>query len=409
LIGRPGHGFQVYATGDGRLLGPAIGAGGNADPRALLGFSADEQLVISGGPEGVVRFWRTPTGTAVSQTASTELDRIWPPAGDAVVVATPDAQSLVIGDRHGDVHILSSSGAREALLSENDDVSFLGHSRRVRILAMSPDGTLVASAADDNSIRVWNTADGLPQPFFGHANGNPIEQMVFSPDSTRLGVLSNNQVHVIDATSGSILAQLALGEPHQGLAFADSSHLYLGGESGALRVLHQGAGGDWGLQLLWQGGAAIRWLEVSPHSRFLVVVDQNNLAQQFILAEGRLGASTLQLPGPVEEVRFTPNGSRVLFRTARWIHRANSAAFGLRWIDAVFAPRSISTARMVFGASNRASPVAGSRIFLPVASDGYVQLVELNLDNSRGAALFGNMDELRAVWRHRFGMDQSVN
>ncbi|MDA1064184.1 MAG: hypothetical protein O2907_07635, partial [Proteobacteria bacterium] len=392
-----------------RLLGPAIGAGGDANARALLGFSADEQIVVTGGPNDVVRFWKTPSATAVSQAASTDLHRIWPPAGDAVVVATPDAAFLVIGDQDGDVHMLSTSGAREALLDEGEDVSFLGHRRRVRILSMSPDGARVASAADDNSIRVWNTADGLPQAFFGHIAGNPIERMVFSPDASRLGVLSNNQVHVIDAASGSVLVQMALGEPNQGLAFGDNSRLYLGSESGALRVLQQNAGDDWSLQSLWQGGAAIRWLEVSPHSRFLVLVDQNNLAQQFILAEGRLGESTLQLPGPVDEVRFTPNGSRVLFRTARWIHRANSAAFGLRWIDAVFAPRSISTARMVFGADNLPSAVAGNRVFLPVAGEGYVQLLELTLDNSRGSALFGNKEELRAEWQHRFGMDESLN
>jgi WD40 repeat protein len=409
LIGRPAHGFQVYATEDGRVLGPAIGAGGDGNARTLLGFSADEKIIVSGGPDNVLRSWKSPGATAVGQVAGTDTDSIWPPAGDAVVVATPDAASFVIGDRQGDVHVLSTTGVREALLAEGGDVSFLGHSRRVRILVMSPDGATVASAAGDNSIRVWNTSDGLPQPFFGHISGNPIEQMVFSPDAARLGVLSNNQVHIIDAASGSVLAELALGEPHEGLAFADNSHLYLGSESGVLRVLQQGSGGDWGLQTVWRGGVAIRKLEVSPHSRFLVVVDQNNLAQQFILAEGRLGASALQLPGPVEEVRFTPNGSRVLFRTARWIHRANSAAFGLRWIDAVLAPRSISTARMVLGTDNKSSAAAGSRVFLPVAGDGYVQLVELNLDNTRGTALFGNREELRAEWRHRFGMDQDSN
>lgn len=408
LIGRPGYGFQVYASSDGQLVAPAIGVGSNADSGALLGFSADEKAIISGGPGQHIRYWKAPAATGISQAHGTDMHRIWPPSGDAVVLATPDAESLVIGDQQGDVHILSTTGVREALLADSEDVSFLGHNRRVRILAMSSDGATVASAANDNTIRVWNMADGLPRPFFGQISGNPIERMVFSPDATRLGVLSSNRVHIIDAADGSVLVELALGEPHQGLAFADNSRLYLGSDSGALTVLQQSSGGDWGLQPLWQGGAAIRWLEVSPQSRFLIVVDQDNLAQQFILAEGRLAASTLQLPGPVDEVRFAPNGSRVLFRTARWIHRANSAVSGLRWIDAVFAPRSISAARMVFGDDSAGPAVTGSRVFLPIANEGYVQLVELYLDNSQGIGLFGNVEELRSEWQHRFGMVQEV-
>ncbi len=401
LIGRSGYGFQVYRSSDGQLVGPAIGSG--AGTETLLGFSSDEQIIITGGPGQDIRYWKAPATTGISQVHSTDKDRIWPPSGDAVVLATPDAESLVIGDRQGDVHILSTTGVREALLAESEDVSFLGHNRKVRVLAMSPDGASVASAANDNTIRVWNTADGLPRPFFGHVTGNPIERMVFSPDATRLGVLSSNQVHVIDAADGTVLAELALGEPHQALAFADNSELYLGSDSGALTVLQQSSGGDWVLQPLWQGGAGIRWLEVSPKARFLIVVDQNNLAQQFVLAEGRLAASTLQLPAPVHEVRFAPNGSRVLFRTSRWIHRANAAPSGLRWIDAVFTPRSMSAARMVFGDSNAAPAAAGSRVFLPVANEGYVQLVELYLDNSQGIGLFGNIEELRSEWQHRFG------
>lgn len=408
LIGRPAYGFQIYASSDGQLIGPAIGAGSNAGAGTLLGFSVDEQIIITGGPGQAVRYWKTPSATGVSQTRSADMDRIWPPAGDAVVVATPDAESLVIGDQQGDVHILSTTGVREALLADSKDVSFLGHNRRVRFLAMSPNGSTVASAANDNTIRVWDTADGLPRPFFGHIAGNPIERMVFSPDATRLGVLSSNQVQIIDASDGSVLAELALSEPHQALAFAENSQLYLGSDSGALTVLQQSSAGDWGLRTLWQGRTGIRWLEVSPQSRFLIVVDQTNLAQQFILAEGRLAGSTLQLPGPVDEVRFAPNGSRVLFRTARWIHRANTAAMGLRWIDAIFAPRSISAARMVFGNNDTASAVGGSRVFLPVANEGYVQLVELYLDNSQGVGMFGNNDELRSEWRHRLGMDQGV-
>lgn len=406
LVGRASHGFQVYDTRDGRLIGAPLGSGGATASDRLLGFSADEQTLVTGSPDSIARFWRTPAVGAASQAGSGSASPIWPPAGDAVALATPDAETIVIGDRRGNVHMLPAGSSRDAFLSGDDSVSFLGHSRQVRVLGVSPDGSLVASAADDNSIRIWNTSSGLPQPYFGSVLGNPVERLAFSRDNTLLGLLSSNRVHLMDTADGTVAATFELGERHQSMAFADNGHLYLGSESGILRVVTHEAGGGWNMRTLWQGNAAIRWLEASPNSRFLVLVDQDNIAQQFILGEGRLGEQSLQLPGRVEELVFVPNGSRVLFRTSRWIHRASSAASGLIWLDAVFAPKAINSARMVFGdASASASAALGQRVFLPVAGDGLVTLAELSFDVSRGPALFGNKEELLAEWRHRLGKD----
>jgi WD40 repeat protein len=408
LIGRPDHGFQVYQTADGRLQGPALGSGGDPNSKSLLAFSADEQSIVTGGPDSTARFWRTPAQSAGDVNSGAFL-HIWPPSGDAVAIATPDAATIVVGDHDGDVHMLSAAGGRAAIVEKSVDVSYIGHSRKVRLLTVSADSSRVASAADDNSLRVWNTATGLPQPFFGDIEGNPVERMVFSPDASMLGVLSSDRIHILESDSGVLLASFELGGPHRSMAFSDAGHLYLGSDSGTLRVVARDLRGDWSMQSLWQGDAAIRWLEASPQARLLVFVDQNNLAQQFILSEGRLGESTLQLPGRVQEVAFAPGGSRVLFRTPRWIHRASSSTTGLRWLDAVFVPRSTSSARMVFGDISKNSMAAtGTRVYLPIASDGFVELAELNFDHSRGPALFGNKEMLLAEWQHRFGLDQAA-
>jgi len=221
-----------------------------------------------------------------------------------------------------------------------------------------------------------------------------------------LGILSGNQVQIMDANDGSVVAIFDLAEQHQSIAFADSGRLFIGSESGNLRVASRDNTNNWSLQILWQGGSAIRWLAASPQSRYLVFVNQDNLAQQFILEEGRLGEYSVRLPGTVEEVTFSPNGSRVLFRTSRWIHRASSAASGLRWQDAMFAPRPVPGSRMVFGNSSNDSPAAlGNRIFIPVSGDGFVHLAELGFDGSPGVALFGNKDELLTEWQLRLGMN----
>ena len=404
-VGRPDEGFQVYESSDGRLLGPSLGSGASGVRANLLGFSADEQILLTGGTGSAIRFWRVPGLPAqIDIDAQSTNASIWPPSGDAVAAATPDAATIVIGDEQGDVHILPANAGREALLAKAQDLSFYGHNAEVRSLEVSRDGLLVASTADDNSLRVWSIADGLPMPFIGNIPGDPVDGLAFSPDGSMLGILNGNNATVIDTGTGAWLARFEFGERHTALAFADGDHLYLGSETGALRLITRQTGSAWNSQILWQGSAAIRWLEASPRSQFLVLVDQNNLAQQFSLAEGRLGEATIQLPSSVEEVVFTPVGPRVLIRTSNWVHRASSSATGLVWTDAVLAPKAVRGARIVLGdtAGNRAAAL-GNHFYLPVAGDGHVRLAKLGFTASGVPGLFGNKDHLIEEWQRKLG------
>jgi WD40 repeat protein len=406
LVGRSGRGFLAYDSADGRVLGPALGSGAVSDGTNLLAFSADEQTVVTDGAQNAVRFWRMPTLPARGDMGpADESVMIWPPSGDAVALATPGATAIVIGDRHGDVHIVSADASREELLSKAEDVSFFGHNAEVRHLALSPDGSLIASVGDDNSLRVWATADGLPRPFMGNISDGPIDRLAFSPDSKQLGILNGNNAEIIDTATGELLARFDLGEAHKSLAFADVTNMYVGSESGTLRVISRESGDRWSLRTLWQGEAAIRWLEASPRSQYLVLVDQNSLAQVFSLAEGRIGTEILQLPSAVEEVSFAPGGMRVLFRTSNWIHRASLSAVGLVWVDAMLAPKALQDTRMVFGNPAKDSAAAhGNRLYLPVAGDGYVRLAELSFTATHSTGLFGNKEQLLEEWRRKLAM-----
>ncbi|MDH3409676.1 MAG: AAA-like domain-containing protein, partial [Gammaproteobacteria bacterium] len=166
LVGRPAKGYQVYDSLDGQLLGPRLGSGGPSDGARPLAFSTDEQIVVTGGMNSAARFWRAPVRPAQNDAIDLiSSSMIWPPSGDAVAVSTPDAASIIIGDHRGNVHIVPADKGKQALALKSQDVSFFGHSVGVRHLAVSADGKLAASAADDNTIRIWNTADGLPNSY----------------------------------------------------------------------------------------------------------------------------------------------------------------------------------------------------------------------------------------------------
>jgi WD40 repeat protein len=60
-----------------------------------------------------------------------------------------------------------------------------GHADEINNVAFSPDGTLLASACDDHTIKLWRVSDGtLVKTLFGHFND--VRAVAFSPDGTRL-------------------------------------------------------------------------------------------------------------------------------------------------------------------------------------------------------------------------------
>ena len=386
----------MYDTRDGRVIGPRFGihaAGNTAD---LLHYSNDEQVLVTGSREGMLRFWKATAPPAETLDLPTGEHRVWSPSGDRAALALPGTRNIAIGDPAGHVHIVPAGVGIEALRAIDEDVSFVGHSASVRRLGVARDGSLVASAAADNSIRVWSTDDGKPLPYVASITGSPVTQLAFSPDASLLAVMNDDRVELLDAADGKAVTGFDLGELHSGLAFADSRHLFIGGESGALRLI-EFDGNRWDLRQVWQGDAAIRALEASRRGRHLVLVDELHRASQFALAEGQMHEGSLQLPGPVRDVVFTLGGGRVLLHSARWVHRASSSPRGLTWLDSVLVPQALPGARIIFGSLDP-SDAGASMMYLPAVSNGLVDLVELAFGAPSTPRLFGNKDELLAEW-----------
>ena len=391
IAGRPDTGFQMYDSRDGRLLGPPIGVRKDRYSSDILAYTDDEQLLVTGAAGGTIRVWKAPTVVDGSESVQIRSHEIWKPSADRVMAATPDAAHLVIGDPSGHVHIVSAEASLEEIRAVSEDVSFIGHNAEVRALSFSNDSALVASAASDNSIRIWDTSNGEPRPFVAEVSGGAINRMVFSPDATLLGVLNHDRAWLLDIRSGELLARFELGEPHAGITFATDSQLFIGGESGSLRLAEKGDDEKWALKQIWTGPAPVRWLEAAPSGDRLIVVDDTNLASQFALVEGRIADATLTLPSPVLDVKFSRN--RVLFRTSRWVHRVSSSSQGLVWQDSVFGPKAIHGARVVSGSSD-----LGYRTYVPAVRTGAVELVELGFPGSSGPGLFGGRDALLDEW-----------
>ena len=399
--GRPETGFQIFKNDDGRLIGPPLGARKPGSTPDLLVFSQDEQVLLSGSVDDNPRIWRVPVSNSASDgNQQSSLHTIWTPAADRPLAVSPDGGFVAIGDAEGHVHIIPSNATLGDVAVISNEISFVGHNSAVRSLSISPSGSLVASVAADNTLRLWRASSGEPLALVIDIAGPPVSHIAFSPDDGYVGLVGGSRVSLVDISDGSIVAEFDSGSAYSGLTFAADLHLYLGSEDGSLHLVNQGADTNWNMQQVWQGPDGIRLLLASPRGDSLVLVDRSNHASQFVLSEGRIGDATLQLPSDVLDLAFDSNGARAYFRTARWVHRVSSSPAGLNWLDAQFVARPLNGAGLVRGNGTDASKV-GHKMYLPVANNAYIELVELGFNGAGSTGLFGNRADLFQEWRSR--------
>ena len=92
------------------------------------------------------------------------------------VLFSPDHKELVIASNEN-VEIKFLDLATKKIVRE-----FPEHSRGPYQIAFSPDGSLLASASDDGTLRLWNMGTGVNVKTI--PNGHEAGAVTFSPDST---------------------------------------------------------------------------------------------------------------------------------------------------------------------------------------------------------------------------------
>ncbi|MDE0638627.1 MAG: hypothetical protein OXI43_22535 [Candidatus Poribacteria bacterium] len=89
---------------------------------------------------------------------------------------------------------------------------FSTHSGKVTSVAYSPDGSMLASAGDDNVIRVWNAEAGQRlQTLYGHSNS--VTLVAYSPDGNKLASTSDDGTILLwDISNVKQLRELKFGD-----------------------------------------------------------------------------------------------------------------------------------------------------------------------------------------------------
>ncbi|MBD2731696.1 pentapeptide repeat-containing protein [Nostoc sp. FACHB-892] len=181
-----------------------------------VSFNPDGSLLATGDLEGKICLWRVVDG---QQVLTLQGHTGWILAvtfsPDGKMLASCSHDSLI---RLWDMQRIDSEPSNPATLAEVSDSSHLpvtclntlrGHFGQVWTIAFSPDGQLLASGSDDQTIRLWNAHDGTCLTVLqGHTGG--VTSVSFSPNGQMLASASEDaSIRLWSVDHGTILKTLS--------------------------------------------------------------------------------------------------------------------------------------------------------------------------------------------------------
>lgn len=194
---------------------------GHGGPVRALAISPDGTQAVSGSFDASVIRWSLP------KNAAEQVLRFHDGAVNAALFLR-DGRIATSGD-DARIAIWTPGEPQPAKVLE-------GHSAPVVALAISPDGTTLASASWDHTARLWSLAGGMPRVIEGHAQN--VNGVAFAPDGRALITAGYDATLRISPLAGGSAPTVAtLPTPLNTVAVAPDGEIVTAGADGKVYVL----------------------------------------------------------------------------------------------------------------------------------------------------------------------------
>ncbi|MFO1108755.1 MAG: c-type cytochrome [Bradyrhizobium sp.] len=265
---------------------------GHGGPVRSIAVSGDGKHVLSGSFDSAAIRWSLVQGSAE------QVLRFHADAVNAVVFLR-DGRMATAG---ADAKIALWTGGRQ----QPDEV-LEGHTAPIVALAVSPDGTILASAAWDGTARLWPLGSGAKRVLEGHTQN--VNGVAFTPDGKSVVTVGYDlTVRIWPLTDGPPDI-ITLPAPLNAVAVAPDGEIVTGGADGKVRFLSPRTSEIAEIQA---GTTPIIALAISPDGARVAAAGIGGTVN-LIDRKTRGVSNVLAGPGlPVWSVAFMPDGGTLL-------------------------------------------------------------------------------------------------
>ena len=189
-------------------------------------------------------------------------------------------------------------------------VALTGHAGAVWSVAYQPDGTRLATAGVDGTVRIWDTGTGEQlHALTGHTGA--VWSVAYQPDGTRLATAGDGTVRIWDTGTGEQLHALT---GHAGTVWSvayqpDGTRLATAGGDGTVRIWDTGTGEQ--LHALTGHTVAVLSVAYQPDGTRLATAGDDGTVRIWDTGTGEQLHALTGHAGTVWSVAYQPDGTRL--------------------------------------------------------------------------------------------------